>query len=535
MSLLKNIGIASLTGILLGLSWQPNFFWLAFIAWVPLLFVSETSSKKMVLISYISFLIWNVIVTWWVWYASNGASILMLMANSLLMCITFMLYYRTRQRINSYKAMWLLPAFWLSFEYLHQYWDLAWVWLNQGNIFANATSTIQWYEYTGSSGGSLWILLVNILITRMIILINEKKVWWKNAMLATCLIAIPIIISISFLAKPFYKITGNLNLNQALIVQPNADPYNYKFEASPEEQLAALEEQIKDQVNNNTKYLILPETYLTENIWEGTQDSSYSLQFLRKRLLEKYPNLTVVTGCTSFYQFKKDEALSITAREFNNLEGYFDVFNAALQLDNTNKTQFYHKSILVPGVERMPFPALLKPLEKVALDLGGTTGSLGTQKERSLLYHKDGYYKVAPIICYESVHSEYVSEYVKKGANLLFIITNDGWWDNTPGHIQHLDYAKLRAIETRRYIYRSANTGISAEIDEYGNILQQTPWWQPATLTVYLKPLDTITFFVKHGDYLSRTAVLIALFSFVFYLSQQLLLRWNANRQRHNK
>jgi apolipoprotein N-acyltransferase len=534
MSLLKNIGIASLTGVMLGLSWQPNFFWVAFFAWVPLLFVSETSDKKITLITYISFLIWNVIVTWWVWYASNGASILMLMANSLLMCITFMLYYRTRKRIHSHIAMWLLPVFWLSFEYLHQYWDLAWVWLNQGNIFANATNIIQWYEYTGSSGGSLWILIVNILITRTIILINEKKTWWPTSLIATSVIIIPISISVFFLNKPFYQI-ANVNLNHAIIVQPNADPYNYKFEASPVEQLDALVEQLKGKINSNTKYLILPETYLTENIWEGTQDSSYSLQFLRTRFLKDYPNLTIVTGCTSFYLFKENEPLSITAREFDNLQGHYDVFNAALQLDNRDKTQFYHKSILVPGVERMPFPALLKPLEKVALDLGGTTGSLGTQKERSLLYHKDGYYKVAPIICYESVHSEYVSEYVKKGANLLFIITNDGWWDDTPGHVQHLDYAKLRAIETRRYVYRSANTGISAEIDEYGNIVQQTAWWQPAIMTSYLHPLDKVTFFVQHGDYLSRAAILIALFSYVFYLSQQLLLRWSANRQRHIK
>jgi apolipoprotein N-acyltransferase len=527
--MLKNLAIASITGILLGLSWQTGLFWLAFVAWVPLLFVSETYNKKIPLISYVVFLTWNVIVTWWVWYASNGASILMLMANALLMCIVFTLYYRTRQRLQSPYAIWLLPAFWLSFEYLHQYWDLAWVWLNQGNIFANATAIIQWYEFTGSTGGSLWIFVVNILITRIIIRITEKKSWWQSSLLASLVISVPIVVSLTFFAKPAFEIS-NVNLNQALIVQPNADPYNYKFSASPKDQLEELMKQIKTQLNSNTKYLILPETYLTENIWEGTQDSSFSLQFLRERILKDYPNLTIVTGCTSFYHFKKDEPLSITARQYSNLDEYYDVFNAALQLDNRKETQFYHKSILVPGAERMPFPGLLKPLEKFALDLGGTTGSLGTQKERNLLYHKDGYYKVAPIICYESIHSEYVSEYVKIGANLLFVITNDGWWDDTPGHIQHLNYAKLRAIETRRYVYRSANTGISAEIDQYGNIVQETKWWQPATLVSYLKPNNRLTFFVQHGDYISKASVFIALFTFVFYLIKNILERYKANR-----
>jgi apolipoprotein N-acyltransferase len=527
--MIKNFAIALLTGVLLGLSWQPSLFCLAFIAWVPLLYISERHPKRLNWMVYLSFLTWNVIVTWWVWYASNSASILMLMANSALMFMVYLLYFKTRQRLGTDRAIWLLPPFWLSFEYLHQYWDLAWVWLNLGNIFANTTPIIQWYEWTGSSGGSLWILAVNILITRMIIRIQSKQNWIPISIATSLVLLIPITVSLTVLKQPFYSLS-NVNLNHAIIIQPNADPYNYKFSATTEEQLQILEEQLEGKINNNTKYLILPETYLTEDIWEGKQDSSYSLKFLRNRFLKKFPGLTIISGCTSFYLFKPNEALSITARKLNNLENHYDVFNAALQLDTSDKTQFYHKSILVPGVERMPFPALLKPLEKLALDLGGTTGSLGTQKERSLLYHLNGYYKVAPIICYESVHSEYVSEYVKLGANLLFIITNDGWWDNTPGHIQHLNYAKLRAIETRRYIYRSANTGISAEIDDYGNIIQETKWWEPALLTAYLKPKDGMTFFVKYGDYLSKSAILIALFTYVFYLVRSSIHRWHKTK-----
>ena len=141
----------------------------------------------------------------------------------------------------------------------------------------------------------------------------------------------------------------------------------------------------------------------------------------------------------------------------------------------------YHKSKLVPGVERLPFSSVLKYVEKYAIDLGGTTGSLGIDEEPSV-FTLNTMVKPAPIICYESIFGEYVTQYVKRGATLLCIVTNDGWWGNTPGYKQHLSYASLRAIETRRFVARSANTGISGFVDDLGNITQQSKWWVPAAL-----------------------------------------------------
>ncbi len=116
--------------------------------------------------------------------------------------------------------------------------------------------------------------------------------------------------------------------------------------------------------------------------------------------------------------------------------------------------QIYHKSKLVVGVEKMPFMKYLGFINDIVINIGGTTGSLGRQKESSNFVADDGT-KVAPVICYESVFGEYVASYVKKGAQLIFIITNDGWWKNTPGYKQHMSFARLRAIETRRSIARA--------------------------------------------------------------------------------
>ena len=120
----------------------------------------------------------------------------------------------------------------------------------------------------------------------------------------------------------------------------------------------------------------------------------------------------------------------------------------------------------------MPFPAIFGLLDDFAIDLGGTAGSLGMQAHPSVF--RSGKITAAPVVCYESVYGDYVREYINQGANIICIMTNDGWWEDTPGYRQHCQYARLRAIEERRSIARSANTGISCFIDQRGEIHQAT-------------------------------------------------------------
>jgi apolipoprotein N-acyltransferase len=172
---------------------------------------------------------------------------------------------------------------------------------------------------------------------------------------------------------------------------------------------------------------------------------------------------------------------------------------------------------LVPGVEKMPFPKLFGFLENLVIDLGGTSGSLGvdsTQHAFTLYFNNDSC-KIGAPVCYESIYGELFGGFVRDGAQLMSIITNDDWWGNTPGHKQHFLMSKLRAVESRRTILRAANTGISAIIDERGDVLQQTKYKTRVALkqTVYLN--DEITFYVKHGDYIARFALLLSAFAFL--------------------
>ena len=117
--------------------------------------------------------------------------------------------------------------------------------------------------------------------------------------------------------------------------------------------------------------------------------------------------------------------------------------------------------------------------------------------------------RIAPVICYESIFGEYHNGYIKKGAQAIFIMTNDGWWDNTAGHRQHLYFASLRAIETRRGIARSANTGISAFVNQRGDILQPTKYGEAVAIKGSLHLNDAITFYVRWGDIIARVALFL--------------------------
>ena len=105
-----------------------------------------------------------------------------------------------------------------------------------------------------------------------------------------------------------------------------------------------------------------------------------------------------------------------------------------------------------------------------------------------------------------------MSRYIHNGADLIAIITNDGWWGNTPGYHQHENYARLRAIETRRWIVRSANTGVSCVIDPDGNIIDPQPWVQAAAIKQAVPALNSkLTIYVRYGDLLSKAALLLAI------------------------
>ena len=135
------------------------------------------------------------------------------------------------------------------------------------------------------------------------------------------------------------------------------------------------------------------------------------------------------------------------------------------------------------------------------------------------------------IICYESIYGEFCTGYVKAGAKALAVITNDAWWGNTPGYRQHLSYASLRAIETRRDIARCANTGISGFINQRGEISGESTWWEQEVLGGQVNLNSEETFFVRNGDIPGRICCFVALLLLALCLTRTVLITTQNNKR----
>ncbi len=519
---------AIISGLLFWAAWPAaGFAPLLWIAMIPLLFLEDQilndekhrKGRRVFIYAFIAFLVWNILSTWWVKNASFFGAVAAITLNTFFMTGVFWLFHKTRAKLGNVKGYLSLIFYWIAFEYLHLNWDISWTWLNLGNGFAAYTSLIQWYEYTGIFGGTLWILSLNILFYNLIKRIRnkDKSGSIRLGLFTGFLFFVPILLSI-YIFQTYKEKSDPVNV---IVVQPNIDPYKEKFGGmSQEAQLFKFLKLGVPLVDEKTDYLVGPETALPMNIWEDELPTDSSIVIMG-RIMEQFPKLNIVVGISSNKFYPEGTQASESARNFRNSPGKYDSYNTAIQLSNGKDIQIYHKSKLVPGVEKMPWPKLLGFLETFAIDLGGTTGSLGTQKERTNLDNGAGI-KIAPSICYESIYGEFMAEYVFRGAQLIFIITNDGWWGDTPGYRQHFQYARLRAIETRRSVARSANTGISGFINQRGDILQSNGWWHEDALKAELNKNDHLTFYVKMGDYIARLSSFLAVMMLLYMISSYL-------------
>lgn len=475
---------------------------LIFIAWIPMLMVADQAktASRFFGLAFWGLLIWNTGTTWWMWNSTDVGTIAAIMFNSMLMTFPWWGYFHLKKKGKSI-GYFSLIIFWMCFEYIHHNWQLSWPWLTVGNVFAAFPDTVQWYEYTGVQGGTLWVMLVNVLLYEVWLSYQQKVV--NKKILTTVLILVLLPLLISFLLKPALpKETSNDNI---VIVQPNIDPYG-KFNAGTgAEQIQLLLNLSKEAIDSNTKLIIWPETAMSIADWQSNITSNLYYQPIFE-FSRQHPSVSLISGIETFKNYGTEKSTP-TAREAGD-GTYYDAFNAAVHIRNGQVLSFYNKSKLVPGVESLP--TFLNFLAPVFEQFGGTTGGYG-RSESAATFATDNNYNAAPIICYESVYGEYVGEYVQKGANILTIMTNDGWWGNTPGHKQHLQYARLRAIETRKWVARSANTGISAVIDPVGSIRSSLPWNKMSTIKYAIPAISGETFYVRWGDYLYKLASLISI------------------------
>ncbi len=510
------------SGVLMGISFPftGSLFPLAFIAFVPIIIVNFQLNKKQkkrflwrFLLNYTTFLIYNAITTWWIYYASEGGMYMAVLCNSLLMVLPFFFTGFITRQLGENKGMLAFFVLWLSFEYAHYYWELSWPWLSFGHVFGNHPSLIQWYSYVGVTGGTFWVLIVNVLAYFVV-----RNLWIKKESLRIqtpiflflgLALFVPIVSSLIM----YYSYEEEIDPVNIVIVQPNIDSYTEKFSTPTQRQLDIIFDQAEQKISEETDLIVCPETAISSSINEGNIQHEALMNYI-EAFLGKHNDVPMLIGASS-HLFSKNESEASRYLAYNN--SWLESYNTAFLIQPNLPTQIYHKAKPVLGAEKVPFLNWFPKLKEYSVELGGTSGMIALGDEP--LNFNASETKFAPLICYESVYGDYASYFTARGAEILCVITNDGWWKDTPGYKQHRSFSQIRAIENRRSLARSANTGISCFINQRGDIIQEIGWDERGALQAELNKNTEITFFVRYGDVIGRIALFLAIALFIYAIS----------------
>ena len=412
----------------------------------------------------------------------------------------------------------VLPPIWIAFEYLQTINELTFPWLSLAYTQTYNLSKVQYIDITGMYAITIWIIIISILLFMGFRRISFKK-WEIKSKNSFALLLL--ILAIYFIPDMYNMITsakseytnnfsdGTLNV---AIVQPNKDPWK-KWST---DQIAITEEYtglMKDAANGKPKpqLIILPETSLPYVLRMPMNAPKHEII---KSFVDR-TGIPVLIGAPDIVYYSDTDNVPVDAREFSDGDKY-DVFNTAILIEKgvkINDYQTHDKFKLVIGSERMPYQDKLIFLrDMIKFTVGLSNFQIGKD---TVLFDLDGKYKFNTAICYESVFPEFFANYVDMGADFSVIITNDGWWGKMFGTYQHNQYATFRAIENRRWIARSANTGISCTIDPYGNMYDATEIHERTIINSTIGIRKEKTFFTKNGDILSKLMIIITIITFL--------------------
>ncbi len=503
-----------LSGILLGISFPPfpfPFQLLMFFGLVPYFYVIE---KKTTLIdinrsSYLAFFVFSLITLYWVGSWQKGADpflmisgVLLIFVNPLFLLIPSTIYYFSRKIFPGKTALYFFPLFWVTYEYAYMVTDLSFPWLTLGSGLAHFTSFIQIADIIGTLGLSLVVVLINVLIYKVFIkYYSEGKIYYYN------LIAAVLIYSF-ILLYGFIKIDTYHSSDRKIrvgLIQPNINPWAKWDVGSLNDFVKLYLNYSRKAESKGAKFIVWPETalpvYLLSRGYEDALDSIYN--FVKKN------DVYLMTGMPDIRYYHKGEKMPSGVKYSDNL-GYYATYNAIyLFSPDTRVVQRYGKMKLVPFGERVPFVDQFPFLGKIIKWGVGITGwNVGKDttvfkiKDTELnkgLSNANDTVKIDGLVCYESIYPIFVSEFVRKGAQFITVVTNDSWYGNSSGPYQHKEMSVLRAVENRRSVIRAANGGISCIINPLGRTVIHSQMFTRTFLVGDVVIQNDETFFTEHA------------------------------------
>jgi len=508
-----------LSGILIGISFPPvPLPFLIFFGFIPYFFVLQKKGTLASIsrVTYLTVFVFTLITLYWVGSWTKEADpflmisgVLLMFVNPALYLIPSTLYYFTHKIFNRKAALFLFPLYWVSFEYAYTLTDLRFPWLTLGNSLPYFNQFIQIADIIGANGLSLIILYINILLYLSLIeRKRDKKLFIRYSTFAALLFIVPIIYGA---IKTSSYIESNKKIKIGLI-QPDLNPWD-KWQIGNINELLDLYLALSTQaVNQGAQLVIWPESampvYLMSGNYPDVVDRIHD--FVDKN------NVYLMTGMPDATFYFNLKSAPPDAKILKSGDAAYTSYNSILFFKpNKQDVKKYGKIMLVPFGEKVPFVEELPFLgDLIKWQVGISRWNVGKEK---VVFDMNGY-KMAGVICIESIYPDFTAGFVDKGAELIAVVTNDSWYGYSSGPFQHKEIAVLRAVENRRTVVRAANGGISCMIDPMGRIINSAKLFTKAVLVVDAPLNQEKTFFTKHPLIIPLLCSSVSIITILFFV-----------------
>jgi apolipoprotein N-acyltransferase len=482
--------------------------------------------------AYLTVLFFNILTLYWVggWHSDDTflklGGVFTVLIHPLFFLVPLLIFYGIKKLRKPSLALLFFPFIWTGFEYSHNLGELAYPWLELGNTETYNIGRIQYAELFGVHGITFLICVISVLLYYVLLKLITRE--WKltskpvliNFSIIVILIVLPNIYSYNYLVNTanydkYFTSEDSSKIIKTAIVQPNVDPYK-KWEANSRDVLVdSYIEKLNKALLLNPDMIVLNETavsyyFLEDYNYDKTSKFINFVNSSSRLLVMGIPHL----------QYYPDSTAPPDSKIMSRSHRKYRTFNSAILLEpgkNIDEYQIHKKVKLVPFSENVPYSKYLPFLKKfISWGVGISSWNPGDSLILLNLNHNNIHTRFAALVCFESVFSEYVSESVKNGAEFLVIITNDAWWGNNAGPVQHEQFAVLRAIENRKWIVRAAQTGISCYIDPLGNIYDRIPYDTDGITARNIYANTDKTFYSENGDIVGMISYYIEIIGLVF-------------------
>jgi apolipoprotein N-acyltransferase len=499
---------ALLSGVLIVLAFPVfDMYLLAWVAFIPLfLSLWKKTPGEAFQAGFVFGLIYFFGTLYWIYHSINfygGVSFVTSMALVLLLCCylsiypaVFAYFFSSFIKRTKLPALLIGPVLWVVLEFIRSYAFTGFPWSSIGYSQYKFLPVIQVSDITGVYGISFLVLAFNSAIVDILLIKSRIRKMPLFPLSYTVIgFVIFFVIIASSLGYGFWRLGQERpgHMVKVSVVQGNIeqdkkwDPVFQKYVMDTYTGLSL------EAAKRSPDLIIWPETAVPFFFGDDKENTEYLVQFQRSL------NAYLVFGSVLTKKTSPDQ-LSLT--------------NSVILLDKQGKKTYqYDKIHLVPFGEYVPLRSVLFFIDKLVAGIGDYLP--GNQYIKA----ETDFGSFAPLICYEIIFPGLDRKFYASNGDFLVTVTNDAWFGKTAGPYQHFSMAVFRAIENRKPVMRSANTGISGFIDSNGKILAKTDLFQRLVLSEKIKTDNTLSVYSRYGDLFAYFCIIISAILFINLMS----------------